>query len=291
MDFRTDLALERSDILGETVSSGIERYVKDSGQSKVTEIRVTNEEGAKAIGKPQGKYITVDVPAFSSDGELWDGRLDALIDALKSVLPESGTVLVAGLGNRKMTADALGPVCADKIFVTRHIGEELAAALGLTDLRSVAAVAPGVLGNTGIEASEIIFGVSSMIKPACVIAVDALAAMDLKRLGSTVQISDTGISPGSGVGNRRKEISEQTLGVPVIAIGVPTVISAYTVAENVLEEANCNAELPGNGKYAEFIVASREADIITERAASLISSAINMALQPSLTPEELIAMA
>lgn len=290
MDFRTDLALERSDILGERISSGIEKYVKDSGESKVTEIRVTNEEGEKAIGKRIGKYITVEVPAFSSDGELLDGRLDALVDSLKSVLPESGTVLVAGLGNRKMTADALGPECADKIFVTRHIGKELASALGLEDLRSVAAVAPGVLGETGIEASEVISGVASVVKPSCIIAVDALAAMDLKRLGSTVQISDTGISPGSGVGNSRKELNEKTLGVPVIAVGVPTVISAYTVAQNVLDEADKDVNISGLGRYAEFIVASREADLITERASRLIALAVNIALQPSMSAEEIITL-
>ena len=184
----------------------------------------------------------------------------------------------------------MGPECADKIFATRHIGKELAESLGLTQLRPVAAVAPGVLGKTGIEAAEIIEGASEKIKPSCIIAIDALAAMDLKRLGNTVQLSDTGISPGSGIGNRRREISERTLGVPVIAVGVPTVISAYTVAKNVLGDTDGGRDLRGAEEYAEFTVASREADLITERASKLISLAVNTALQPSLTPQELLMM-
>lgn len=291
MDFRTDLALERYDFLGDEALSGVEKYVGESEKTKVTEIRVTNEEGEKALGKRCGRYITVEVPPFSSDGELLDGRLDALVDSFKSVIPKDGTVLVAGLGNRSMTADALGPECADRIFVTRHIGSELAAALGLENLRSVAAFAPGVLGKTGIEASELISGVASVVKPSCIIAVDALAAMDLKRLGNTVQISDTGISPGSGVGNKRKEISDRTLGVPVIAVGVPTVISAYTVAQNVIEESKADIDISDSSRYAEYIVASREADLITERASRLISLAVNIALQPSLSAEEIMTIA
>lgn len=288
MDFRTDLAIERNGILGENVSSGIEKYVRDSESASVTEIRVTNEEGEKAIGKPCGRYITVDIPPFSSDGELLDGRLDSLVDELKTLIPEDGAVLVAGLGNRSLTADALGPECAEKIFATRHIGGELAKSLGLDDLRPVAAVSPGVLGKTGVEAMEIISGVAEKIKPSCVIAVDALAAMELKRLGSTVQLSDTGISPGSGIGNKRKEISRRTLGIPVIAVGVPTVISAYTVARNILEDINQDIDISGAEKYAEFIVASREADLIIQRASRLISLAINIALQPSLSAQEIL---
>ena len=290
MDFRTDLAVERNSILGENAAPGIEKYVRNGENASVTEIRVTSDEGAKAIGKPKGRYITVEIPPFSSDGELLDGRLDSLVNELKSLLPEEGAVLVAGLGNRSLTADALGPECADKIFATRHIGKELAESLGLTQLRPVAAVSPGVLGKTGIEAAEIIEGASEKIKPSCIIAIDALAAMDLKRLGNTVQLSDTGISPGSGIGNRRREISERTLGVPVIAVGVPTVISAYTVAKNVLGDTDGGRDLRCAEEYAEFTVASREADLITERASKLISLAVNTALQPSLTPQELLMM-
>lgn len=290
MDFRTDLAIERNSILGENVSSGIEKYVRDSENASVTEIRVTNDEGAKAIGKPQGRYITVEIPPFSSDGELLDGRLDSLVEEIRELVPKDGTVLVAGLGNRTLTADALGPECAEKIFATRHISKELASSLGLENLRPVAAVSPGVLGKTGVEAMEIIEGVAGKISPSCVIAVDALAAMDLKRLGSTVQLSDTGISPGSGIGNKRKEISEKTLGIPVIAIGVPTVISAYTVARNILDELEQDVDISNAEKYAEFIVASREADLIIQRASRLISLAVNIALQPSLSAQEILMM-
>lgn len=277
-------------MLGEKTAPGIEKFVRDGENSSVTEIRVTSDEGAEAIGKPVGRYITVEIPSFSSDGELLDGRLDSLVEELSELVPKEGTVLVAGLGNRTLTADALGPECAEKIFATRHIGKELAASLGLEELRPVAAVSPGVLGKTGIEAMEVIGGVAERIKPSCIIAVDALAAMDLKRLGSTVQLSDTGISPGSGIGNKRREISEKTLGIPVIAVGVPTVISAYTVARNILDDIEQNVDISKAEKYAEFIVASREADLIIQRASRLISLAINIALQPTLSAQEILMM-
>lgn len=290
MDFRTDLAVERSTALGENLPRGIEKSERGNGDARVTEIRITDEEGEKAIGKPKGRYITVEIPPFSSDCELLDGRLDVLIEELRSLLPENGAVLVVGLGNRLLTADALGPACAEKILVTRHIGQELASSLGFHNLRPVSALTPGVLGQTGMEALEMIEGVAEKIQPSCLVAIDALAAMDLKRLGTTVQLSDTGISPGSGIGNKRKEISRGTLGVPVIAVGVPTVINALTIAQNILGEAGQKADLAGAEPYAEYIVASREADLICERAARLIALALNCALQPSLSAQEVMML-
>lgn len=286
MDFGSDLALERSDALG----SGAPGVVRREREEGVTEIEITSEEGEKALGKPVGRYITVDVRSFASPTELLDGRLDALTREIRGLLPKSGCVLVAGLGNRALTADALGPVCSEKIFATRHIGKELTAALKLENLRPVASIETGVLGRTGVEALEIIRGVSSVVHPECVIVIDALAASDIKRLGTTVQLTDTGISPGSGVGNRRKEISERTLGVPVTAVGVPTVISARTLAVNVLKENTDASEICENDKYSEMTVASREADLITSRAAELISLAVNAALQPTLTHEDFIML-
>ncbi len=290
MDFRTDLAIERIEICGAGEKDGIEKTVKHCGNSTITSVKITNENGERLLGKPKGKYITIDVPSFSSDGEMLDGRLDGLISEIKSLLPKKGTVLIAGLGNRDMTADALGPECADKIFVTRHIGRELALALGFDSLRSVAAISPGVLGNTGMESSEIIASLVAHIRPSCVIAVDALAAMDINRLGSTVQLTDTGISPGSGIGNSRKEMSEKTLGVPVIAIGVPTVISAYTLAENILSEIEAEADISKGERFKEYIVASREADIICQRASKFIALALNSALQTDISAEDLMIL-
>lgn len=287
MDFRTDLAVERSLAAGTDIPDGVEQHTRGNEVSRVTEIKIVNEDGEKAIGKPQGRYITVEVPSFSSDFELLDGRLDMLVSEIRSLIPSSGTVLTVGLGNRELTADALGPEFAEGIFVTRHISEELSDAMGFGKLRSVASVTPGVLGQTGIEAFEIIESISHKIKPSCIIVADALAALDISRLGNTVQLSDTGISPGSGVGNRRKEISKKTLGIPVIAIGVPTVISAFTVAKNLLDDLSYTLDISDASKYKEYIVASREADLIVKRAARLISLGVNLALQPSISPHEM----
>lgn len=290
MDFRTDLAVERIEITGIGDNRGIEKTVKNYGASTVTCVTVVDDNGEKLIGKPKGKYVTVDVPSFSSDGEMLDGRLDGLIHELRQLVPDSGNVLVVGLGNRNMTADALGPACADKIFVTRHIGKELAASLGFNNLRSVASVSPGVLGMTGMEVFDVIAGIAEKSRIDCVIAIDALAAMDMSRLGSTVQLSDTGISPGSGIGNKRSEISRKTLGIPVIAVGVPTVISAYTLAENILSEIGESADMSKGEKFKEYIVASREADIITDRASKFISLAVNAALQPDIDLSDLMML-
>ncbi len=287
LDYRTDLAIERGITDNNAIIKGVEQYRRGNRVSVVTEIRVTDEDGEKALGKPQGRYITVEVPEFATDFELLDGRLDMLVKEIRSLVPKDGTVLTVGLGNRELTADALGPEFADGIFVTRHIGKELSQSMGFESLRPVAAITPGVLGKTGIEAFEIIESVTEKIKPSCIIVADALAALDISRLGNTVQLSDTGISPGSGVGNRRKEISKATLGIPVIAIGVPTVISAFTVAENLLDELDYAVDLSDAGKYKEFIVASREADLIVKRAARLISLGVNLALQPSISPQEM----
>ena len=287
MDFRTDLAVERSFTHGTELPDGIEQHIRGNKISTVTEIRIVNENGENAIGKPKGRYITVDVPSFSTDFELLDGRLDMLVAEIRSLIPEDGTVLTVGLGNRELTADALGPEFADGIFVTRHISRELSRSMGFENLRSVASVAPGVLGQTGIEAFEIIESVAEKIRPSCIIVADALAALDISRLGNTVQLSDTGISPGSGVGNRRKEISSKTLGIPVVAIGVPTVISAFTVAKNLLDDLSYTLDISEAEKYKEYIVASREADLITKRAGRLISLGVNLALQPALTPQEM----
>lgn len=290
MDFGTDLAIERKILSRRALPNGVKQYVRGNEMSPVTEIRITDEEGERALGKPRGRYITVEFESFSADSELLDGRIDILVNEIRSLIPEKGTVLAVGLGNRDMTADALGPEFADSVFATRHIGKELSRSLGFGELRSVAAVSPGVLGRTGIEAFEIIDGIAEKIKPSCIIAADALAALDIKRLGTTVQLSDTGVSPGSGVGNRRKEISERTLGIPVIAIGVPTVISAFTVARNLLDDISYDIDISPADKFKEYIVASRDADLITKRAARLISLAVNLALQPSLTVQEMAVL-
>ncbi len=289
MIFGTDLALERKISFEKDNIDGVEEYTRGNSISPVTEVKIVSLKAAEIIGKPKGRYITVEVPSFSADFELLDGRLSVLVNEIRALLPPDGTVLTVGLGNRDLTADALGPLFADGIFATRHIDDELKKSVGFDNLRSVASISPGVLGRTGIEAFETIKSVAKAIKPACIIAVDALAAMDFERLGTTVQLSDTGISPGSGVGNRRHEISEKTLGIPVIAVGVPTVISAFTLTKNVLKNINKEIDIDINNaqKYKNYIVASREADLVTKRAARLLSLAVNLALQPSISVNEM----
>lgn len=198
-------------------------------------------------------------------------------------MPErDGLILAAGLGNTEITPDALGPAVARGIFATRHIPKELTKAAGLDLLRQVSVITPGVLGQTGIEAGELIKAAAEKIKPAAVIVIDALAAQSGDRLFKTVQLCDTGISPGSGVKNNRGEISEKTVGVPVIAIGVPTVIDADTLSERL---TGISPE-----KKSKMFVTPKDVDMLTQRLAKLLAEAINMFLQPETDPEIISAL-
>lgn len=297
MQVRTDLALEQRELLGAELPQGV-RCEEESGEDwAVTRIFVDTPQGAERMGKPQGAYITVEVPPFQQTVQLLDGRLDALVQELRRLLPESGTVLVVGIGNSDITPDALGPKTAELIFATRHIGAELAESAGLGKLRQVSGLAPGVLGRTGIETGEIVAGLVAAIRPDAVITVDALAARRLSRLGNTVQLSDAGIVPGSGVGNARKELSRATLGVPVIAIGVPTVVDAVTLTIDMLAqkqeqsegEEQTLREMLGD-EAAQMMVTPREVDLMVERASKLIAMAINCATQPQLSAEDLLML-
>ena len=292
MQRRTDLALEQQELYGGTVP-GVQTETASSQSAQITRMQVLNEEGAKEMGKPVGTYITIEVPPFSDDGSPNDGRREAITHELESLLPKEGLILIAGLGNSDITPDALGPKTAAGIFATRHISGELARSVGLGELRPVAAVAPGVLGKTGIETAEILSGIVQRIQPAAVIVIDALASRRLSRLGCTVQLSNTGISPGSGVGNTRSEISQTTLGVPVIAVGVPTVVDAATLAADLLEENGTEKEDRRQifePRGAQMIVTPREIDLLIDRAAGLVSHSINCALHPQLSPEDLLAL-
>lgn len=286
MNCRTDIALERQEMLKNDNQNGIrvKKWGKDNAQ--VTEIEIYNEEGEKAIGKSRGKYITVDLPEFSHESELLDGRLSTLTKAIKSLLPENAKrILVAGLGNENITPDALGPLCARQIFSTRHIKKELEKELSLPELNSIASVSTGVLGQTGIETVEYIGGIVNLINPEAVIVVDALASRRLSRLGKTVQLTDSGITPGSGVGNFRKTIDKSTLGVPVISMGVPTVVDGNTMAYDLTGK-----ETDANGETENMIVTPREIDTIITRASRLLSLSINCALQPNMDPKLFLAL-
>ena len=202
-----------------------------------------------------------------------------LAEEIRKFIPD-GDILVVGLGNRDITPDALGAIVSSKVLATRHLANELGNNMDdfMKSLRRVSTFAGGVLGQTGIETAEIIHSICREIKPAGIIAIDALACSDVSRLGTTIQISDSGISPGSGVANARKELSEKLLGIPVTAIGVPTVIDIHTIIRNF---ANSEPE-----NFPEMMVTSREIDRLIERSAQLIAYGINLALQPSLTPED-----
>lgn len=272
MENRTDLAVECFESAEKTKLDGV--IVREN--NAVTTVEVTNENGALALSKPKGKYVTLNVQSFVTDTNVFDERLNEFSSVLKTVLPKNAaSVLVVGVGNENITADSLGPKTNDYVLATRHILPDLQKSLAADDLFNVATVTTGVLGETGIETAEIVKGIVRQISPDCVIAVDALAASSAERLGTTIQFSDSGISPGSGVGNHRDEISSTTVGVPVIAIGIPTVVSTGVIS--------------GDGSDTAFVT-PREIDRITEQGAKLIGMGINVCLQKSLSVSDLSAL-
>lgn len=284
MDFHTDLAMERQEICENKDSKNVRVKTELREKAKITEIEIINTEGEKELGKPKGTYITIEVPEFSHDSELLDGRLSALVDAIRTLLPkENCSALIAGLGNENITPDALGPRTINNIFATRHIDKSMAISLGFGELNPVSAVSLGVLGQTGIESAELIAGISEDIHPDVIITVDALAARSAERLGNTVQLTNTGLTPGSGVGNHRRAIREELFGVPVIALGVPTVIDT----ETLLSEGKQGEDFKDAPR---MMVCPRDIDTVIKRASRFLALAINCALQPSLSPELLLSI-
>lgn len=286
MNCRTDIALERHELLKDNKCDGVLFKKEETPKAVITTIEIFDERGEKALGKTKGKYITIDLPEFSHESELLDGRLSAITKAIKDLLPPNAkTVLVAGLGNESITPDALGPLCAKQIFATRHIENEAQKDLQLPSLRPVAAVSTGVLGQTGIETAEYIKGIAELVEPEAVIVIDALASRKLSNLGKTVQLSDTGITPGAGVGNYRKTIDKSTLGVPVISMGVPTVVDGKTIVHDLTENTE-NISTDAD----EMMVTPRDIDTVIDRAARLLALSINCALQPEMKPEMFLAL-
>lgn len=269
----SDLAIESREL--DPSATGVEEREVKNGSVKLSYMTL-HESAAKQFGREPGEYVTAftgNLSAVSSDD-----TAAVLSGEIRRFLPEGkGAVLVVGLGNQTVTPDALGPETAEKVLATRHISKETAVAIGLDHLTPVAVLAPGVLGQTGMETAEIIESVVAKINPRAVIAIDALTARSLSHLGSTVQLTDTGIAPGSGVKNHRTEISRKTLGVPVIAVGVPTVVHAETLAE----------ELGKAESGSELIVTPKDIDGILSKASAVLSLAINLALQPDLDAETL----
>lgn len=281
MNFRTDLACElKTDLNKKT--GGVSAKEEKFGEIIINTITVENEIGERLLGKPKGTYYTFTLPEFS-ESETENITVKLICSRLKSLLPKNtDTVLVVGLGNRDITPDALGPFASKNVLATRHIKSELPAESDFEDLKPVAVLAPGVLGKTGIETLEIIKGAVNTVKPSAVIVIDAFAARSADRLGKTVQLASSGICPGSGVGNSRKAVNKESLGVPVISIGVPTVVDALTLAHDAVGESG---DFPQN--ISEMFVTPREIDLIIERSAKIISESINSALQPAYSLEEI----
>lgn len=279
MNCRTDLALERRELIADIVPEGVDFDEEISGKTKITRIKIQTEQGSKALSKPCGNYITLEIPPPSSNPNESENEIELIANELAALIPKKGCVLVAGLGNHNITPDAIGPKTVESTLSTRHVADSMPQ----FDFRSVAAIAPGVMGQTGIETGDIIRSVCSEIGAACVIAVDALASVSTKRLGCTVQICDTGISPGSGVGNKRAELSEKTLGVPVIAIGVPTVVDAGTI---VYDAVGSDAQIDEKSLKG-LMVTPREIDSLISGVSKVLALSIGRALQPSLSVSDL----
>ena len=298
---RTDLALEmvqmhkektaeKGEIDGITISEQSENGIK------VTRVKVLDENGSALISKPIGNYVTIEADTLDYTNKAdYENMCDVLKSELSHIIDVdlSKPVLVVGLGNRNITADALGPKVVENMLVTRHLFEQMPD-LAQSFAASVCAIAPGVLGITGIETMEIVKGVVKRVNPGLVIAVDALASRKIQRVNTTIQISDTGINPGSGVGNNRKALCRETLGVDVIAIGVPTVVDGITVALDVIE--TCGVKLEDEKKddilrsEKGMMVTPKEVDLMIKRASKLIALSVNLALQPAMTAEDIMSI-
>lgn len=280
----TDLALEEKERFesDHVEVQGVileEEYDKER-EIRITKVKIETEKGARAMGKPVGTYITMEAPNMAVPDEEYhreiSEELAKYIKELIKIEKEDYVVLVAGLGNRQMTPDALGPHVVDNLAITRHIVKEYGKyAMGEDAVHMTSAIVPGVMAQTGMETLEIIKGIVKETKPDLVIAVDALAARNSKRLNRTIQIADTGINPGSGVGNHRNGITEETIGVPVIAIGVPTVVDAATIVndtmENLIAALETSETLKGVGVVLQGYNATEKYELIKE----LISPHLN----------------
>ncbi len=290
MQLRTDLALEAHELSGGSINGAEINQSTEAGMT-ASEIRIISSEAAEKLGKPKGTYITFENLVLTDDFTNAEEKIKVLAAKIHELLPP-GPVMVAGIGSTSITSDALGPKSTSYILATRHIESELKRSLGLDTLRDVSVIAPGVTGETGIESGEMIISLVKRLNPSAVIAVDALAARSLSRLGCTIQISDSGITPGSGVGNHRMTLSKETLGIPVISVGIPTVVDALTLAHDILSitDSDVSIEHTVNPRGEQMIVTPREIDILTERGAKLAGMAINYALQYETDYETLMLL-
>lgn len=310
---RTDLALEAREALTRRTSEDIPGVKVETAQDQevlITRVNIATPEAAQNMGKLQGSYVTIEARGLrEKNTPLQEKVMKYLAEELVNLagLPEKAVILVVGLGNWNITPDALGPRAVDKIVVTRHLQDMLSPELK-GGVRSVCAIAPGVLGITGMETAEIVQGIVSKIKPNLVIAIDALAAASSHRVITTVQLADTGISPGSGVGNKRFGLTKESLGVPVIAIGVPTVVHASTIAMDTIDTLQEHASFARYLKSMEnltdqdrhtiirqvlpetlgdLMVTPKEVDRLIEDIADVIAGGINQAMHPHIDYENI----
>lgn len=282
------MAIEAREIAGERVAGMDFREYRENDM-KISRLTVKNLRAKQILGKEIGTYITIELPSLTDNFRETDDKVKTIGKEIRRLLPVNGLLLVAGLGNENITPDSLGPKTGGRVLATRHISGELARSSGLDRLRPVAVINTGVTGQTGIETGEYILSVVKRIKPNAVVAIDALASRRIERLGRTVQISDAGISPGAGVGNHRTRINQETLGVPVIAIGVPTVVDARTFADDLLGADDMRRGF----SYAQsqpMIVIPREIDLLTERASRLLGFSLNAAMQNSFELKDLMSL-
>ena len=288
MQFRTDLTLEAAQNAATLSEKDCKTTVSSREGITLTTHTLLTEKAAEVLGKPRGTFITLELPPLSDDEKALLSAARVLAQTLQGLLPKDGTVLTVGLGNRAITPDALGPRVADMVLATRHIQGEFARSVGLSDLRPHAVFVPGVLGQTGTESVEAVRGICGIVRPCAVLAIDALAARSIERLGCTVQLTDTGIAPGAGVGNHRQALCADTLEIPVIGIGVPTVVDAAVIAGECAADP---AQVRVSPAAKNLIVTPKEIDLVISRAARLIAAGINLALQPAYSPLELISLA
>ena len=287
---RTDLALEARELWRESAGEttrlpGVKAWESEREGIPVTTVHILDQEGEEALGKPQGRYVTLtlegvaqrEADVFSRASRAIAGELTQLLEDV----PPEGLVLVVGLGNRSITPDAVGPKVHEHTLVTRHLVDQMPEHFGA--LRPVASLASEVLGSTGVESGDLVKAVCDRIRPACVVAVDALASRSLDRLCRTVQLADSGITPGSGVGNHRLGLNQDSLGVPVIAVGVPTVVDGATLAADLT-----GAEQPPRlGPGQDLLVTPKDIDSQVADLSKIIGYGINLALQPGLDIQEL----
>ncbi len=296
---RTDLALEARESFGESAEElrgvSVEEHYKEEDDIHVTKVVIDTKNAAKAMGKPMGVYVTIEAPAMVEPDEGYHREIsECLADELLQLLPgadQEQSVMVVGLGNREVTADALGPQVVDNLFITRHIVKEYGkAAYDCERINLISALEPGVMAKTGMETAEIVAGVVKETKPDVLIVIDALAARSTRRLNRTIQITNTGIQPGSGVGNHRNALTRESLGVPVLAIGIPTVVDAATIVGDALEKLLSEEREFDSMKYLgqhrnvfselnNMYMTGKDIDAVVKQISYTVSEGINLALE------------